>query len=168
MLSSETTEKLKLVASELCEREGCYLYAIDVHGAAKHRVVRIFVDCDAAPVTVEQCANISQALSLRLDVEDLVPGGAYELEVSSPGLERVLREPRHYAKSIGNKVKLVLCAPLPGAEKYGVSMAGILKSTNEDSIFLQIKEVEIEIPYEQIKRAQTVFDFNEGKSARQR
>ena len=156
----ETVEKIKKLASEACAREGCELYDVDFGGTAKHRILRVFVEGEKAPVTIEQCANVSQALSLLLDVEDVVPGGPYELEVSSPGLERQLREPRHYEKSIGKTVRIVLQAPLVGAEKHGVSLQGILKSASAVSIRLQDREEEWEIPYEQIKKARTVYEFN--------
>ncbi len=161
MLGAETVEKIKTLAQQACAREGCELYDVEIGGTAKHRILRVFVDGDKVPVTIEQCANVSQALGLLLDVEDVVPGGPYELEVSSPGLERHLREPRHYEKSIGQTIRVVLEAPLAGAEKLGVSLEGILKGATEGAIRLQGRDNEWEIPYKQIKRARTVYEFNQ-------
>ncbi|MEK6554972.1 MAG: ribosome maturation factor, partial [Bdellovibrionota bacterium] len=92
MLNEEKTEKIKGLAQEVCEREGCSLYDIEFVGAGRHRVLRIYIEANGeGQVTVEQCANVSRGLSLQLDVEDVIPGGQYELEVSSPGLERMLK-----------------------------------------------------------------------------
>jgi len=104
--SSQAMSQLESLAQEVSARENCYLYDIELVGQGRQRVLRVFVDCKDNEVSIDQCANISRALSLLLDVEDLVSGDAYDLEVSSPGLDRPLRLDWHFEKAVGNTVKL--------------------------------------------------------------
>ena len=85
-------------------------------------------------------------LSPFLDVHPPV-GGAYRLEVSSPGLERKLSKPEHFANAIGERVKL----KVPGQDR----LKGILKSANDDSIVIETKHGDEEYPYSQIAKAKT-------------
>ncbi len=65
----------------------------------------MFID-KAGGVSIEDCANVSRGLNLRLDVEDVIPGGQYELEVSSPGLDRKLTQGWHFEKAVGKTVQV--------------------------------------------------------------
>src|SRR5262245_53641529 len=74
-------EQSRLFAEEVAVREGCRLYDMEL----RDRTLRAFIDRTPGGVSVDDCANVSRGLNLRLDVEDAIPGGRYELEVSSPG-----------------------------------------------------------------------------------
>ena len=114
--------EIRKLAEEVSAREGCYLYDLEFVGAPGGRALRVYIDRDAtdekeAGVSIEDCTNVSRELNQLLgDEEDpdksLIPGGAYSLEVSSPGLERVLKEPRHFEKVIGKKIAVKTFAPL--------------------------------------------------------
>lgn len=91
-------------------------------------LVRVYLEGENG-VSVEQCAEISRLLSLALDVEDAIPG-AYVLEVSSPGLERIFFTPEQLAGAVGQTVELTLLAPaaeFSGRRKF----RGILSGTPE-------------------------------------
>ncbi len=105
-LSEGALEKIKSLAAEVSQREGCILYDLEIVGSAQNRVLRVYIDEDSNGVAVDQCANVSRGLSLLLDVEDLIPGGAYELEVSSPGVERPLTQLWHYEKALGETIRV--------------------------------------------------------------
>jgi ribosome maturation factor RimP len=113
-------DKLTHLASEIAQREGCELYDLEVVGGGGNRVVRITIDREPG-VSIDDCANVSRGLNLILDVEDLIPGGAYQLEVSSPGIERALRTPRHYQRAIGQRVQ-VKCFETLGSLKALVAL----------------------------------------------
>jgi ribosome maturation factor RimP len=121
-------------------------------------------------------------MNLILDVEDVVPGGHYNLEVSSPGLERVLKEPRHYQQAIGKRISLKSFAPLlqfnEHAQELGKakSFDGKLLSFDDKGlkVAFPVKETEgalaneeggfykeVSIPFETITKAHTVFEFEE-------
>src|ERR1700677_2020838 len=114
MLNPDSMEKIKSAADEVSRREGCFFYDLEFVGSRENRILRVYIDSESGLVSVEQCANVSKGLSLLLDVEDLVPGGHYDLEVSSPGLERVLRLPWHFKTVLGKDVKIVTHDPIEG------------------------------------------------------
>lgn len=101
-------DKVARMASEVAAREGCEIYDFDFVGSAGNRSLRVFIDkltVDGvnAGVSIEDCSNVSRGLNLLLDVDDVIPGGAYNLEVSSPGLERPLRTAKHYERAVGRR-----------------------------------------------------------------
>ena len=116
MLHPQAVEKIRALADEVSQREGCRLYDVEFSGNPKSRVLRVYIEGANENVSVEQCANVSRGLSLLLDVADLIPGDQYELEVSSPGIERVLRLPWHFQRAIGQEVKVVLFDALEGVK----------------------------------------------------
>jgi ribosome maturation factor RimP len=104
---------IRKLAEQVSAREGCYLYDLELTGTGGGRVLRVTIEKDAeGGVSVDDCTNVSRGLNLLLDVEDVVPGGNYNLEVSSPGLERPLKEARHYQMAIGKKISVKTFAPL--------------------------------------------------------
>lgn len=97
-------EKVERMAREVAEREGCEIYDVELVGGGGSRALRVFIDkADGAGVSIDDCSNVSRGLNLLLDVEDVIPGGAYNLEVSSPGLERPLRTPVHFRRAAGSR-----------------------------------------------------------------
>ncbi len=156
---------VKGLAEQVTQREGCELYDVEFSGTGRHRVLRVYVDKPGG-VGIEDCTNVSRGLNLLLDVEDVVPGGEYSLEVSSPGLERPLRYSRHFSSVIGEKIWVKTEAVL---EKYGVEdrslckgkqVKGILESVLEKEICLRIESGLLQIPLEAINQSKLVFDFN--------
>lgn len=98
-------DRITQLASEIAQREGCELYDLEVVGGGGNRIVRVTIDRESG-VSIDDCSNVSRGLNLILDVEDIIPGGAYQLEVSSPGIERGLRTPRHFQRAIGQRVQI--------------------------------------------------------------
>lgn len=109
-------EQIRKFAEEVATREGCVLYDLEFR-EGPGRALRVFIDKEAGGVGVEDCVNVSRGLNLRLDVEDIIPGGHYDLEVSSPGLDRKLTQLWHFEKATGQTVQI----------KYG-DEAGAVKS----------------------------------------
>src|SRR5215207_7977736 len=100
--TSDFISRIKDLAEPVAQREGCEIYDIEwVSGhRGKGRVLRVYID-KVGGVNVDDCSNVSRGLNLILDVDDAIPGSGYSLEVSSPGLERTLRESRHFSAAIG-------------------------------------------------------------------
>lgn len=102
-------EKVARMASEVAAREGCEIYDFDFVGGSNNRSLRVFIDkvtpegAKCPGVSIEDCSNVSRGLNLLLDVDDVIPGGAYNLEVSSPGLERPLRTAAHFKRAVGQR-----------------------------------------------------------------
>jgi ribosome maturation factor RimP len=137
---SQTEQIAKIV-----QANGAKLYDTEVVSEFDETIFRVYVTKEGG-INLDDCANISNDLSPFLDVHPPV-GGAYRLEVSSPGLERKLSKPDHFANAIGERVKL----KVPGQDR----LKGILKSANDDSIVIETKHGDEEYPYSQIAKAKT-------------
>lgn len=105
MLASGQLEQIRRFAEDVASREGCLLYDLDFRDGPG-RTLRVFIDKTPGGVSIDDCANVSRGLNLRLDVEDVIPGGAYDLEVSSPGLDRKLTQLWHYSAALGQTVQM--------------------------------------------------------------
>lgn len=105
MLTPGQLEQIRLFAEEVASREGCLLYDLEFRDSPG-RTLRVFIDKEPGGASIDDCANVSRGLNLRLDVEDAIPGGAYDLEVSTPGLDRKLTQLWHYEKAAGQSVQI--------------------------------------------------------------
>lgn len=119
----------------------------------RHSVLRVFID-HADGIGVDDCAKVSHQISGVLDVEDPIQN-EYDLEVSSPGLDRPLFQLDHYARFVGHQVALRLQAPFEGRRKY----QGIIKGVEDDSVLVVVDDHELVLPFESIERAVIVPVF---------
>lgn len=165
--SQEWLSKVEEMAADVCRREGCYLYDLEFIGTGKGRTLRIYVDKDEA-VGIEDCSNVSKGLNLLLDVEDVIPGGPYNLEVSTPGLDRALRRPWHFEKVIGKKVSL---RSRLAFEEVGVTAPKWLKAktieapvlaADAESVTFETKEGPLRVPFEAVEKAKLVFEMKKN------
>jgi ribosome maturation factor RimP len=111
-------DRVREIAERVAASGGVEVVDVEFRGGGKRRTLRIVIDKPAndlgGGVTHEDCANLSREVSTILDVEDAVPGGAYLLEVSSPGLDRRLVRPADFERFRGNQVKLTTREPING------------------------------------------------------
>ena len=110
-------EKLQAIVERVAASQALELVEVELRGGGKARMLRIFIDKPSG-VTHEDCANLSREVSTILDVEDAVPGGAYVLEVSSPGLDRKLFRPADFERFQGSRVKLTTRIPVNGNRHF--------------------------------------------------
>jgi ribosome maturation factor RimP len=99
-------------------------------------------------ISVDDCATVSHALSLILDAEDPIKGH-YTLEVSSPGLDRVLRTRAHFERFVGEGVFVELKLPIEGRRRF----AGTLKSLVGEAIVVEVDGRAHELPLDRIQKA---------------
>lgn len=157
-LSPGQLTQLRELAEQVAAREGCLLYDLEFAGSS--RTLRVFIDKNDGGVGVEDCTNVSRGLNLILDVEDVIPGGAYDLEVSTPGLERKLTLPWHYQKVIGKTVKLTYRDQDGKIQTY----EGILQTVESTGLHLSNSKGEKTIGFDVIEKAKLVFiDVKQGK-----
>ena len=116
------------------------------------RVLRVTVDRDGG-VDLDTVGEVSERVSRRLDLEGFDPG-PYSLEVSSPGVERPLREPRQFARAVGERVKVKL-----RAAEGPRSLEGVLAGATPEEIRLATDEGERALAYDEIASARTVHDW---------
>ena len=124
---------------------GCELVDVELNPG----LVRIFVD-RAGGVRIEDCERVSREVSALLDVEDPIPT-AYSLEVSSPGVDRVLRTPAHFARFIGARVLVELKAPREGGA--AVTRDGWLAVADERSGAGGRSAARSDVPFGEIAKA---------------
>jgi ribosome maturation factor RimP len=110
-------DRVREIVNRVAASSGLEVVEVEMRGAGTSRMLRIFIDKPAG-VTHEDCANLSREVGTILDVEDVVPGGAYTLEVSSPGLDRKLTRSADYQRFIGSRVKLTTRAPVNGSRHF--------------------------------------------------
>lgn len=106
-LTTGQMQDLRRIAGDIAEREGCLLYDLEF-AEGPRRTLRVYIEKDSGGASLDDCVSVSHGLNLALDVEDLIPGSAYDLEVSTPGLERKLTQAWHFKKAIGESVRLHL------------------------------------------------------------
>ena len=167
MHAADRLEQVRKIAEEVSAREGCVLYDVEFVGAMTGRTLRVYIDrADGQGVSITDCSNVSRGLNLLLDVEDVVPGGRYSLEVSSPGMERHLRRPEHFEKAIGQTIHVKTFAPLldfnPAVAALGKAkqIQGVLNKVQAESIGLTASVGEIEIPLKTVTKANIVVDYD--------
>src|SRR5436305_6383558 len=123
-MREDVASKIEAIAQRVAESEGLEVVEVEVKGGGAHRFVRISIDKPDG-VTHGDCENMSQQVGTILDVEDVVPGGQYTLEISSPGVERKLVKPRDYQRFQGKKVKVTLRDPISGRRNWEGTLAGL-------------------------------------------
>jgi ribosome maturation factor RimP len=111
-------------------------------------------------VDLDTIAATSQRLSRRLDLEGFEQDRPYELQVSSPGLERALREPWHFERSVGQQVRVKTVEPVSGRRVH----EGALVSADAEAIVIASEGGELRVPYDGIASARTVFEWKKAGS----
>src|SRR3954466_8079853 len=117
------TSKIEEIAHRVGASEGLEIVEVEVKGGGPSRLVRISIDKPEG-VTHGDCELVSHQVGTILDVEDVVPGGRYTLEVSSPGVERKLLKEQDYTRFQGKKAKVTLREPLEGRRNWEGVLAG--------------------------------------------
>ena len=126
-------EAIRNIAERVAVTHGVELVEIELKGGGKARTLRLTIDKPEG-VTHEDCANVSREVSTILDVEDVVPGGSYLLEVSSPGLDRKLLRPEDYKRFTGSRIKVMTREPVNGNRHF----EGRLQSFEDGKLLLEI------------------------------
>jgi ribosome maturation factor RimP len=155
MSREEVTAKVLEIAERVGASEGLEIVEVQLLGGGAARVLRIFIDKPEG-VTHADCEMISQNVGTILDVEDVIPGAHYTLEVSSPGVERKLTKPRDFERFVGKKVKVALREPIENQRHF----MGTLKSFAEGVLTLEpAPGKSVEVPLEQVERANLKFEW---------
>ena len=166
MIKTGMESELMALAEEVSQRENCVLYDLEfVTGhRGKGRILRVFIDrSESAGASIDDCANVSRGLSLLLDVKELVEGGHYDLEVSTPGLERRLKTAKHFALAIGKTAKVKSRSPLDPVEPTTVpaptAVRGTLLAADETTYTISDGTRPWKGLIADIERAQLVHEF---------
>ncbi len=134
---------------------GCEIWGVEFRPRGQSALLRVFIDgLDGRDVTLDDCERVSGQVSALLDVEDPI-ATKYRLEISSPGLDRLLFRREHFERSVGEQVDVQLAFPFEGRRR----LKGLLAGVEDDDIVVRIGEDEYLLPLSQIRRTRIVPDF---------
>ena len=128
----------------------CELWGIEYNSQGRHTMVRIYIDGPEG-VSIDDCANVSRQVSSVFDVEDPI-AGEYNLEVSSPGLDRPLFKLSQYGSYIGEQLQVRLRTSFEGRRKFSGQLTGV----EGDEVVLAVDEHEYLLPFDLIDKANVV------------
>ena len=150
-LKDQISERVTPAVSDL----GFYLEDVHVATPGNHRIVTCIVDGDLS-LNLDQVTSVSRVISELLDEAAFMGETPFTLEVTSPGVDRPLTQPRHFAKNVDRLLKIV---KLDGSEVTG----RILSNTDQDvtlTVTVKKETVEETVPLADIKRAVVEIEFN--------
>lgn len=129
------------------EAMGFDLWGLEHISQGRHSVLRVYIEAEQG-ISVDDCVAVSHQVSAVLDVEEPI-AGEYTLEVSSPGMDRLLFKLEQYSSYTGEVIDLRLRSPFEGRRKF----KGILKGTEGEDIVVQVDNHEFLLPHSAIEKA---------------
>lgn len=146
-------EKVESLIENKVQELGYTLYDVEYVKEGKDYYLRIYIDSEKG-ISLDDCELVSNNITELLDKEDYIKE-QYFLEVSSPGVERVLKKDKHLDNNIGVKVQIKLFKPFNGQKQY----EGVLKSFDEDNIVIETATQDLNIERQNIGQIKTIFDW---------
>ncbi len=155
MASDNIEVKIEKLLQDIIESLGYDLYDVRYEKEGKDYYLRIFID-KSDGIDLNDCEKVNNAINDILDEADYIKG-QYFLEVSSPGVERVLRKENHFKKQIGKEISLKLFKPINKHKE----IIGILEEYNDNELTIKLEKDLIRINLKDIAVAKTVFKWNQ-------
>lgn len=155
MGSAASRHDLELLLAPVVTAAGLDLEGLEIAAAGRRRVVRVYVDKDGG-VDLDAVAEISREISAALDGSDLLGGSPYVLEVSSPGIDRPLTEPRHWRRAAD---RLVTAALIGGGQ-----LTGRVYSADDAAVQLEVAGRLRKLDFAEITSGRVQVEFNRPDS----
>ena len=152
-MTAGLNEKLVALVEPLLGQLGYELVDLEFGGGRGSATLRVYIDRTEG-VGIEDCERVSREISALLDVHDPIPT-AYRLEVSTPGLDRILRTPAHFARFAGARVAVELLAPRDGRRRY----TGLLLQAGPECIEVSVDDMRVQLNYAEVHRARLVPEW---------
>lgn len=155
-------ERVREAATRVAASYGLDIFEVELLRERGQQVLRVVLDRPGPnrtaeeSVSLEDCARVSEELSAILDVEDVVPADRYTLEVSSPGLDRPLRDADDYRRFAGRRAKIVLSEPVARQTAFVGRVLGI---EGDDVLFESEGGKQVYLPLRLITRARLDVEF---------
>lgn len=149
MLRDQLIELLEPVVSGL----GYELWELEYGARPGGGLLRLYIDSPDG-ISVDDCERVSRAVSEKLDAADPI-ASEYTLEVSSPGMDRVLRTQSHFERFAGERVKLEMSEPVNGRKRF----AGRLTAVSGGEVTLEVDGAAVQLPIAGIHKARVAPDF---------
>ena len=152
-MADVVNKRVETVALPLLEELGLELVEVQFRREQSGWVLRLIIDKQGG-VNLEDCTAVSRELSQLLDIEDFIDQ-AYNLEVSSPGLDRPLKSMADFQRFTGRKAKIKTIEPIAGEHVF----IGKIQQTEGESIVLEVGRREVVIPFSQVAKARLEVEF---------
>ena len=149
-------EKVENLVKPIIENIGYELYDVEYAKEGKDYYLRIFIDKQEG-ITIDDCEKVNDAIKDKLDEEDYIKQ-QYFLEVSSPGIERVLRKDKHLEQNIGEEISINLFKKDAEGNK---SYIGKLKAFTNEEILIEQDGKEIKLERKNISQIKTIYNWDE-------
>ncbi|HIM95276.1 MAG TPA: ribosome maturation factor RimP [Gammaproteobacteria bacterium] len=152
---AKISDKIETLIDPVIVDMGYELVGIEYVASGKHSTLRVYIDSENG-ISVDDCETVSRQISAIFDVEDPITG-QYNLEVSSPGIERPLFHIGHYQRFLGHNIKLRLVIPINGQRKFVGAIGSVSEANNSVELITELGPVMLDI--ELIEKANLVADF---------
>lgn len=161
---------LEEIIVPIVEALGCTFVGLEYLPQGRALLLRLYVDKPDGGVTIDDCERISRQVNAVLEVKAVIQG-AYTLEVSSPGLDRLLFIPDHFREQLGNLIFVRIVAAIQGRRNF----KGILESADEDSVSIRLQEATqsdetndvVKLSFTDIVEARLVPKWDESKGKKE-
>jgi ribosome maturation factor RimP len=152
---SDIADQIRQILIPILESMGLTLWDMEFHKQGPQWLLRIFIERESGGITLNDCETVNRDLGAALDVEDII-SHAYTLEVSSPGLDRTLSKPQHFARFTGSRVKVKTFQPINGQKVFRGTLLGMV----EGMVSVELETgVVLEIPLNGITKASLEVEF---------
>ena len=141
-------KKIERTITPTVESMGFELVRVVLIGSGKP-TLQIMAEKPDGTITIDECGKLSQAVSVLLDVENVLEDAPYYLEVGSPGIDRPLTRLKDFVRYAGQEARIELDTPVDGRKRF----KGLLKGTKDNIILLAIETGDVEIPFSSIEKA---------------
>ena len=159
MLTAKEKALLEALMPQAAD-EGVEIVTVEIVGSKKAPTIRVFIDAEGG-ISFDELARTQAWIGTMMDELDPFPG-AYMLEVSSPGIDRPLRTPQHFARFAGEDV-VVKTAPVDGRSRF----SGVLAGIEGENVLVNLEDgTQVSLPINGIKSAHTVGKVDFKKSER--
>ena len=155
MAPLEVSAALRAICQAVADEQNVELVEVKF-STGRQRILSLTIDRIDGGVDMDLVTRVSQRVSDELDAQDVVEGGSYTLEVSSAGLERPLVKPADYERFSGRQVDVRTNEPIGGRKKF----TGTVEKAGNESFVLRNGSEAVEIPYDSVKRANLVVDWD--------
>ena len=153
-MSSKRTEMIKEMLEPAVNAVGMELWGVEFLSQGRHSILRVYIDSDNG-VTIDNCEAASHQVSGVLDVEDPI-SGEYNLEVSSPGMDRPLFTFDQFSRYVGELIKVRLQMAVDGMRNF----TGKLVQAENDSLTFEVESQQLTVSINKIDKANLVPNFD--------
>lgn len=150
-------ERVETLIEKTIEDLGYQLYDVQYAKEGKDYFLRIFIDSKNSSISLEDCEKVNNAIEEMLDSADYIKE-QYFLEVSSTGVEKLIRKEKHLKENLDKFITLNLFKPLNNSKEF----VGILKKYDDETLYVEVENEIIEFERKNISLIKKYYDWNQN------